>query len=89
MMHTLLSLTIPQWMERAACANASPDIFFPSAGESLRPARIVCMRCTVKAECLAYALDAEGDTARASRFGIYAGLSPEQRAKLQRTEGAS
>lgn len=58
----LLDLLTPQpWELDALCRE--PDyadlVWFPERGQDPRPAQAVCARCTVRAECLAFALDAE------------------------------
>lgn len=42
------------WRARAACAHYDPELFFPESGPS--PGRVICSRCPVQAECLAFAL---------------------------------
>lgn len=46
----------PTWTARALCAETMPDEFFPHQGESPKRAKMICGRCDVAAECLAYAL---------------------------------
>jgi WhiB family redox-sensing transcriptional regulator len=66
------------WQDLALCRQTDPEAFFPDKGESSRPAKRICGRCDVKAECLDYALG------RNERFGIWGGLSERERRKLQR-----
>lgn len=48
----------PEWTKDAACLEADdPDAWFPERGQSSDPAKAVCRRCLVQADCLAYALD--------------------------------
>lgn len=65
------------WQEFALCAETDPDAFFPGKGESVTPAKKVCMRCEVRAECLEYALDNE------ISHGVWGGLSEQQRRKIR------
>lgn len=67
------------WQAEALCAQTDPEAFFPEKGGSTREAKRVCLNCTVRAECLAYAL------AHDERFGIWGGLSERERRKLKRT----
>ncbi|MGH3921846.1 MAG: WhiB family transcriptional regulator [Pseudonocardiaceae bacterium] len=51
---------ILDWVCRAACRDADPDLFFPEDGGAPSRARItaakaVCARCPVTCECLAAA----------------------------------
>ena len=68
----------PEWHERALCAQTDPEAFFPEKGGSTRDAKKVCGACTVKQECLEYAL------ANDERFGIWGGLSERERRKLRK-----
>ncbi|MPZ89723.1 MAG: WhiB family transcriptional regulator [Nitriliruptorales bacterium] len=66
------------WATGAACLQADPETFFPEKGGSTREAKRICMQCTVREECLEYAL------ANDERFGIWGGLSERERRKLRR-----
>jgi WhiB family redox-sensing transcriptional regulator len=65
------------WQERGLCAQTDPEAFFPEKGGTTRPAKTICARCEVRAECLAYALDHD------ERFGIWGGLSERERRRLK------
>lgn len=65
------------WMIRGNCVNDPRDIFFPERGGPTVAARKVCAECTVKTECLEYALVYE-------EFGIWGGTSPDDRKRLRR-----
>jgi WhiB family redox-sensing transcriptional regulator len=69
---------VPDWQERALCAQTDPEAFFPEKGGSTREAKRICAGCEVKAECLEYAL------AQDERFGIWGGLSERERRRLRR-----
>jgi WhiB family transcriptional regulator, redox-sensing transcriptional regulator len=66
------------WADGAMCLQAEPDTFFPEKGGSTREAKRICQMCTVRAECLEYALVND------ERFGIWGGLSERERRKLKR-----
>lgn len=73
------------WRSRATCANPSlvpdPDrVFFL---EPYREAKAICRDCGVSAKCLEYALSFEAGGG-SGRYGIYGGLTPNERAKLAR-----
>lgn len=68
-----------QWAERAACADANPDIFFPSRGESSAKAMELCRGCEVRLECLDYALRTH------QRHGIWGGLTERGRRRVKST----
>ncbi len=69
---------VPDWQERALCAQTDPEAFFPEKGGSTREAKRICAGCEVRAECLEYAL------AQDERFGIWGGLSERERRRLRR-----
>lgn len=69
------------WQAEALCAQTDPEAFFPEKGGSTREAKRVCQNCTVRAECLEYALEQD------ERFGIWGGLSERERRKLKRAAG--
>lgn len=70
--------------EFALCRDVDPELFFPVAvpgspaydGQVAR-AKAVCADCPVRAECLAFALDAIDD-------GVAGGLDAAERAALKR-----
>jgi WhiB family redox-sensing transcriptional regulator len=71
-----------EWLERAACADEDPELFFPvgSTGPAVRDeqeAKRVCARCPVISECLAWALRS-GQTS-----GVWGGTGERERAKLR------
>ena len=69
------------WRTQAACRGIDPEFFFssedlPNKQERLEretAAKAVCARCTVRSECLSYAL------AAGERYGIWGGLNPQER----------
>ncbi len=70
------------WWERAACAGKPLDLFFPGPNGSTETGRRICSRCPVRAECLTFALAAEGDTAAEHRAGIFGGTTAWERARI-------
>ncbi|WP_081998524.1 WhiB family transcriptional regulator [Sinomonas humi] len=66
------------WQADALCAQTDPEAFFPEKGGSTRDAKKVCSSCTVRAECLDYALSND------ERFGIWGGLSERERRRLRK-----
>lgn len=69
------------WMVDALCAVVDPELFYPEKGESAAAAKMLCRRCPVRAECLAYAL------ASHEKFGVWGGLSERERRKLLAARG--
>jgi WhiB family transcriptional regulator, redox-sensing transcriptional regulator len=70
------------WRPQGACHDLDPATFFPSRGDSLRPAMNVCQACPVKAECLEWALHHEN-------FGVWGGQSERARRTMRRKRGIS
>jgi WhiB family transcriptional regulator, redox-sensing transcriptional regulator len=75
-----IDLLRPHWMHRAACRGQGFDAWFSTdeMEEEADAARRVCAGCPVRSECLDYALDGP------IRHGLWGGLSPEERAALNR-----
>jgi WhiB family redox-sensing transcriptional regulator len=79
------------WRPEAACLGLDPELFFSSDEivnrqerlEREAEAKAVCTRCTVRTECLNYAIDA------GERYGIWGGLSPQERRALGRSRPGS
>lgn len=77
------------WRARAAC-RSHQDLFFgpekePTPAKRRREADAVdiCQgQCPVRAQCLADALQAEGDGSVQHRFGVFGGMTPPQRYAL-------
>jgi len=74
----LLEVEETDWQQLAACRGADPDIFFPERGSSTKTAKSICRACSVRAECLEYAI------VSTQRFGIWGGFSERERRKLRR-----
>lgn len=78
------------WQERAACHGMDFDesarIFFPSRGlgsGAYIEALTYCSRCPVSDSCLAEALTAEATVSKATRHGMFGGLTPRERWRLR------
>jgi len=67
------------WRSAAACRSADPELFFPisafgQALEQVAQAKVICARCPVRRECLAFALRTR------QAHGIWGGMTEEERA---------
>lgn len=71
------------WRRDAACAEVAPEIFYPldldPTGPAVTAARQVCAGCPVRLDCLLDVMEGE-DPSR--RWGITAGLTPDERAAV-------
>ena len=71
-------MSAQNWRSAAACLDANPDAFFPTAQSGpvyeaqVAIAKAVCAGCSVRAECL-------DDALRRIPDGIAGGLTPEER----------
>jgi WhiB family transcriptional regulator, redox-sensing transcriptional regulator len=71
------------WRSAGACLSADPDLFFPismtgSAFEQIARAKAVCAGCTVRRQCLEFAMDHD------QTYGIWGGTTPEDRQRARR-----
>lgn len=71
--------TDQSWRELSSCRQMNPDLFFSGGGASHK-AKKVCIDCPVREMCLELALKND------ERFGIWGGLTRDERAKLQRKQ---
>lgn len=74
------------WQEEAACKTLPLEMFFPPAEQEAETAKTVCSGCTVREPCLEAAL------AAGERFGIWGGLTSDERqliASRRRARAAS
>ena len=74
---------VSAWRTRSACLDSDPDVFFPigSTGpalEQIETAQRICTACTVRDECLEFALATNQDA------GIWGGTSEEERRVIRR-----
>jgi WhiB family redox-sensing transcriptional regulator len=66
------------WQDFANCKGADPDLFFPERGASTRQAKSICRECTVREECLEFAI------VSSEKFGIWGAMSERERRKIRR-----
>lgn len=72
-----------EWIEDARCATGmyGVEFFFPQQRSDTEAAQKFCSQCPVAQKCLDLAMANEQDHAR---YGIFGGLTPEQRRELYR-----
>ena len=74
----------PHWRDDAACRQHNAELWFPNhqpgrgTADVYADARAVCITCPVIADCLEHVLTTRED------HGMWAALTPEQRANLYR-----
>jgi WhiB family transcriptional regulator, redox-sensing transcriptional regulator len=85
------AVTVPgRWAERALCAQADPDAWFPDKGQRALAAIAIqiCGHCPVRAQCLDYALSG-ADTWGGIATGIWAGTTPQERDRLRQRKAVA
>lgn len=77
--HTPTTAESLAWMAFAKCEGQDAAMFpKDSATDAIEYARSICFACTVRTECLDYALD------RNERYGVWGGLTNDERQSLRR-----
>jgi len=69
---------LPEFRKSGSCNGVDAELFFPERGASTKDAKDACRRCSVREECLQYALD------NGEKFGIWGGLSERERRRIRR-----
>ena len=67
-----------EWQDAANCKGANADLFFPERGASTRTAKGICRECTVRDECLEFAI------VSSEKFGIWGQMSERERRKIRK-----
>jgi WhiB family redox-sensing transcriptional regulator len=77
-----LKINRPKWMRDRNCLDEPVETFYPAPGdvEKLRRAKGICKECTVRMDCLNFALDTN------ERFGIWGGKSARERSLILRAQ---
>ena len=83
----LEGLAPPAWREDAACRDFPTDLFFPighgpRAQAQASQAKAICAQCPVRADCLEYSIVTN------AQFGVFGGLTEDERRRLRRLLGA-
>ncbi len=66
------------WAVFSACREADPSLFFATTRDDERTALVVCSSCSVREECLHFALETR------ERFGVWGGTTERERKSLLR-----
>jgi WhiB family redox-sensing transcriptional regulator len=67
-------------LSRAACREVDPELFFASEPYAVGLAKQICGGCLVRMLCLTRALD------NREQFGVFGGLTADERRNLRRRE---
>lgn len=76
-------LTVSDWRSLAACHDSDPGLFFPigttgPAADHIDRATAICGMCSVKEECLQYALETNQEA------GVWGGYAEDDRRRLRK-----
>jgi WhiB family redox-sensing transcriptional regulator len=66
-----------RWRDFAACRGLDPNVFHPERGAETTSPKSVCVECSVKTECLSFALT------NYEKHGIWGGLSERERRAIR------
>jgi WhiB family transcriptional regulator, redox-sensing transcriptional regulator len=68
------------WRAYAACKSEDPELFFPVGQKDaqIEAAKLICRRCIVIDDCLTFGISSGSD------FGIWGGMTEEERRELKR-----
>jgi WhiB family redox-sensing transcriptional regulator len=72
----------PDWQKPGLCRNYPANWWFPERGSNRREiekVKAICQDCPIRVKCLEYALH------HAEKFGIWGGLSVDERNAIRRT----
>lgn len=75
-----MDATHEEWRAYRACNGIDPDVFFPHTTADEKHAKAICSGCTVREECLTYALTRRED------HGVWGGLTDRERRSLIRRQ---
>lgn len=72
------------WTAAAGCLSIGTEPFFPIPGDDWNTVKSVCLTaCSVRLQCLDYAMRMEEGQDHKTRFGIYGGLGPLGRKRYE------
>ena len=73
----------PYWQRSGACRGENVEAFVPSVGGNFNRARELCRGCTVRSECLSFAL-ADEDV-----VGMWGGTTAPERRQMRAARGVA
>ena len=79
----MITLSVTDWRDTAACRDSEPNLFFPigstgPAVDQIEAAKAICAECLVRDECLAYALETNQEA------GVWGGYAEDERRRLRK-----
>lgn len=76
-------MTREPWIDFAACNSIGVDAYFVVNEEWNQLRRVCTERCSVRLQCLDFAMRMELGEGVNTRFGIFGGFSPTQRKRYE------
>ncbi len=73
----------PEWQAYGACRGESIETFMPGRGGNFVIAKELCGRCTVRQECLEFALDDD------ELVGMWGGTTERERRRMRQGRGVA
>lgn len=74
------------WHTESACVGSDPSLWFAETPAEANRARAICRECPVRLKCLDWIMRQEDAIAR---YGIYGGLTGQERVQLARTKAGA
>ena len=73
----MVMIASDDFLSSALCREHDLSVFFPSSGSSANKAKKICAECSVKIECLEYALKNN------IQYGMWGGVSERGRKRMK------
>lgn len=72
----MIEWALDEWRELALCREVDSELFFPEIGGPTKPAKKICARCDVIAECRQWAVETQ------QPHGVLGGMTVNERKEL-------
>ena len=79
-----LQARMVDWDLEAACRGVDTETFYGTSHASVARAKGICERCFAQADCLSIADAMERDLGPKMVYGVWGGLTPEERIERRR-----
>ncbi len=81
--YVLTQTIATEWRQLASCRDSDPTLFFPIgttgvALDQIASAKAICTACSVKEDCLQYALQSNQES------GVWGGYAEDERRRLRK-----
>lgn len=79
-----LPMSLVDWDLQAACRGVDTETFYGTSHASVAHAKGICGRCFAQADCLLMADAMERDLGPKMVYGVWGGLTPDERIERRR-----